>query len=855
MSRLLWRASVRHLARHPWQIGLSVLGVALGVAVALSIDLATGSARRAFELSTEAVTGRATHQILGGPSGVAESVYRTLRLDLGVRLAAPVLEQDVAVPGHPGETLHLLGVDPFAEGPFRPRLAGIDLASAPRAGGAPGRATVADLVARPATGLLSRATAQRLGLARGDTLGIHVAGAARSVTVIGWIEPRDRLSAQALERMLVTDIATAQELTGARGRLSRIDLIVPDDAGGRALVERIRQALPADAEIVPAGARARTVASMTEAFTLNLKALSLLALVVGMFLIYNTMTFSVVQRRPLIGMLRALGVSRREIVTLVMVEALVIGVAGTVAGLALGTALARGLLGLVTRTINDLYFVLSVHEVSMSWLSLARAVLLGIGATLAAGLAPALEAGGARPRDVQSRAGLEARARRTAPRAAAGGVALLATGAALLLVPRGGPGWGFVGLFAILMGAALATPAAAVLLLRVIQVPAARAFGLLGRMAARGIVAALSRTGVAIAALMIAIAATIGVSIMIASFRQAVVEWLEGSLRADIYVSPPSLVGSRPDATLDADLVRRLAETPGVAGASTSRGASVPGPSGPARVVALGLETGRPPGFKFREGRPDLVWPMFAAGAVIVSEPYAYRQEVGAGGVVRLRTDRGERDFPVAGVFYDYGSSTGAIVMSRRTYEQFWADRGVSALALYAAPGENVERLMAALRERAGGGRDRPLEPRAARRVARNLRPHIRDHRRPPAPDHGGRLRRRAERPDGVAARARARARRPPRARADAASGVGAGHRADRTHGARRRPPGRARRHRARRRARVRHQSALLRLDHADRRRAPGPCGRRPAGGDGGAAGWHLSRAEDGGGGAGGRAA
>jgi putative ABC transport system permease protein len=162
-------------------------------------------------------------------------------------------------------------------------------------------------------------------------------------------------------------------------------------------------------------------------------------------------------------------------------------------------------------------------------------------------------------------------------------------------------------------------------------------------------------------------------------------------------------VGSRPDATLDADLVRRLAETPGVAGASTSRGASVPGPSGPARVVALGLEAGRPPGFKFREGRPDLVWPAFAAGAVIVSEPYAYRQGVGAGGVVRLRTDRGERDFPVAGVFYDYGSSAGAIVMSRRTYEQFWADRGVSALALYAASGENVERLMAALRERTGG--------------------------------------------------------------------------------------------------------------------------------------------------------
>ena len=130
------------------------------------------------------------------------------------------------------------------------------------------------------------------------------------------------------------------------------------------------------------------------------------------------------------------------------------------------------------------------------------------------------------------------------------------------------------------------------------------------------------------------------------------------------------------------------------------------GPGGPAQIVALGLEAGRAPGFKFREGRPEAVWPAFDAGAVIVSEPFAYRRAVGAGGSVRLRTDRGERDFPVAGVFYDYGSSAGVVVMSRRTYRLFWDDGAVSALALYAAPGVDVERLMAALRERAAGGQD-----------------------------------------------------------------------------------------------------------------------------------------------------
>src|SRR5215813_9043931 len=179
MSRLLWRTSLRHLARHPWQIGLSVLGVALGVAVALSIDLATASARRAFELSAEAVTGRATHHIVGGPSGLSEDVYRMVRLTLGVREVAPVLEFDVALPDRPGETLHLLGIDPFAEGPFRPHLGDTDAHTGQPGGGPPALARLTDLVARPSTALVSSTTARRLGLRLGDPIGLRIAGRVR----------------------------------------------------------------------------------------------------------------------------------------------------------------------------------------------------------------------------------------------------------------------------------------------------------------------------------------------------------------------------------------------------------------------------------------------------------------------------------------------------------------------------------------------------------------------------------------------------------------------------------------------------------------------------------------------------
>ena len=184
-----------------------------------------------------------------------------------------------------------------------------------------------------------------------------------------------------------------------------------------------------------------------------------------MFLVYNTMTFSVVQRRPLIGSLRALGVTRGEVFALVMSEALVIGVVGTVAGVALGFGLAQGLLRLVTRTINDLYFVLSVRDVVLDWPALAKSALLGIGATALAALAPALEATAAPPRIVMSRASLETGARRGTWRAGWLGLAVLAAGGAVLAVP-GGIVLGFAGLFVVMVGCALLTPAAAVVLLR-----------------------------------------------------------------------------------------------------------------------------------------------------------------------------------------------------------------------------------------------------------------------------------------------------------------------------------------------------------------------------------------------------
>ncbi len=704
-------ASVRHLTRHPWQAGLAIVGIALGVAVVVSVDLASESARRAFALAADGVTGRATHEIVSGPTGLDERVVTRLVREAGVHPLAPVIVGWVGAEAAPGRALQLLGIDPFSEAPFRPYLGG------PAATG--GR-TWTTLVTEPGAALLSREAAADLGVGVSGLVALRASGRTRTVRVVGVIEPSDARSARALRGLVVTDVSTAQEVLGRPGRLSRLDLIVPPGPAGDEMLARVRAILPPAAEVVTATSGNEFVGELTRAFDVNLTALSLLALLVGLFLAYNTMTFSVVQRRASIGMLRALGVTRTEIIATVLAEALVVGAVATALGLAAGVALGSGLVRLVTRTINDLYFVVVVRDLAVSPAALAKGAALGLGATLLSAIVPAAEASVTPPGPAIRRAGLEARARRSAPRAALAGAALLAAGALLLRWAGRSLALSYGGLFAAVLGAALLTPLATVGAAYAAGPALGRALGLPGRMAARGVVARLSRTGVAVAALMVAVAATIGIGVMIQSFRGTVVSWLETSLVSDIYVAAPTLgAGRLGDSTLDPAVIARVRATPGVAEVGTFRAVRVASRFGPTQLGALEIGPASFRQFRFLSGSSRDAWPAFTeGGAAIVSEPYAYRHDLAVGSTVWLHTDRGEHPFLVAGVFADYGSDQGVVMVSRRTYDANWDDRGVSSLGLMLAPGTDPEAAVVMLRQRVGDDQDLLIRPNRALREA-----------------------------------------------------------------------------------------------------------------------------------------
>ncbi len=689
MKPLLWRATLRHLKRRPLQMALSILGIALGVAVVIAVDLANESARRAFHLSMQSVTGSATHQVVGGPGGLDESLYVRLRRQGIAPVSAPVVSGYVV---HENQPLQLLGIDPFAEQQFRNLLGYLP--------DGPGDEVLPRLLTQPGTLLMTLPLAASLGLQVGQSFELMISGRKHRVRLAGLFEPPPQQAA-AMRDLLLTDIATAQELLGRLGKLSRIDLILPADESGTQ--RAIEAALPPGARLLPASARSSAMQEMTRAFGINLTAMSLLALVVGLFLIYNTLSFSVLQRRELLGNLRVLGATRRDLFTLVLGEGLLIGGIGTLLGLLLGAVLAQELLALVTRTINDLYFVLTVSEVFLDPVGMMKGIVLGLGGTVVAVLVPASEAAMSPPRAVLNRSRVERDTRRLlAPLGIAGGICILLA-LLLLLLPGRSLTLGFTALFALILGFSLFTPAVVTAICRGAAPLFGRLFGTLGRMAIRGVQASLSRTGVAIAALGIAVAATVGMGVMVESFRGSVQQWLQSTLQADIYVSPLTPSGTGNEAALDPALIAAIEKLPGIGEISRGRPVELQSAEGITQLFAIRMAPKSYAGIELLEGDPGTVWRRFdLEQVVLISEPYAYRHGLHAGDRIWLETARGRQPFEVAGIYRDYGSDQGVVTMRLSLYQRLWNDDSIYSLGLYLEPGADAAAIAEQIKALAG---------------------------------------------------------------------------------------------------------------------------------------------------------
>jgi putative ABC transport system permease protein len=463
--------------------------------------------------------------------------------------------------------------------------------------------------------------------------------------------------------------------------------------GDQAALDALQAALPDGLQVLSAAGRTRATAAMSQAFMTNLTAMSLLALLVGLFLIFNSVNFSVLQRRGLIGVLRALGLTRRQLLAMILVEVSVIGTLASVLGVMAGIALGEQLLDLVSRSINDLYFRVSVTAVSVDTFSIVKGLVAGIGAALVAAALPAIEATSYAPRLALTRSALERSTRHALPAVTLTGLATIVAAAVLVLISGTNLVAGLAAVFLLIVGFALCVP----LFVRaasMLTAPLAKVIGgTPGRMAVAGIASGLSRTGVAIVALAVAVSATIGVSVMVDSFRGSVSEWLEQTLQADIYAGVQRGV-------LDPALAANFGRIEGVEAMSTSRGVWLEDENGRTQLRILDMVPASYAGIEILDANPDEVWPAWDAGdTVLVSEPYAFQAGVGPGSRITLPTDNGPRQFEVAASFQSYDINASAVLMSRATYARHFDDDAIEAVGLYLADGIDTDAVIARVQD------------------------------------------------------------------------------------------------------------------------------------------------------------
>lgn len=691
---------LRYIAQHRLLALLNVLSVALGVAVYLAIQIANHSANRSFAATVEMVAGKAELQITAPVGGLKDDVFPAVAKHPGIKAATPLVRGLVTLPDLPGEYLQILGIDVFTNEAFRTFELGA-------VGGGNGFDVQRWLGEREAVAV-SEEFARRHKLAPGDPLRVLVNGVEHTLRVA--FAMRSSVGGAADEHFAATDIGWAQELLARRGSLSAIQLQLTDKRKRDEVVAGLRSLVPADAAIASPAQRNQQVENMLGGFQLNLTAMSLVSLLVGMFLIYNTVSASVVRRRREIGILRSLGATRNEVRALFLGEAVALGAIGVLVGCLGGVLLAQVLVGTVAKTISSLYVLLSVRETALAPWMFASAAVLGLLSVVVAAWLPAAAAAKMQPATALQTSSIVEQSETLSPAWFWSGLLCLclAAGASIVALTTGPPWIGFSAAFFVLVGFSFVVPTVTSRFSSWISAALRAAMRRVGRsllepaLAAGNLSRSLVRNSVTIAALAAAVAMTIGVSVMVFSFRSTVETWLDQTLAADLFVAPAAneMVGA--SSFMPPEAISFLEAHRGVAAVDTFRELSLP--VGDKQVVVAVVRGTDRRNVRFLSGdRAAIMRRFYAEPCVIVSESFTRRHGLRDGDTLELPTPQGARQFAIAGTFYDYTRDQGIVYMSQATFLPIWNDDRVHSVAVYLKPGGSVDEVSAAFRAAMSG--------------------------------------------------------------------------------------------------------------------------------------------------------
>lgn len=708
------RLILRSLAQNKLRSLLTVLGIALGVGILLAINLANDMALSNFKDSINRVSGKSNLTIYPTQSDVLDEHLLT---QLGWIWLIPGEEPGHFSPGieqtalwadsNPQKTAHLDSQQQEVV-----RMLGLDMLSAVQHNEndesmklIAQSANPFDIL-KPYHAYIGENLAKKHHLKPGDHFQLYLNDGVSKFTVAG-ILSRGELGDAYGGQIAVMDLSTAQPAFGMQGRLSKIDLFVPEKAVD-AVQAKLKAQIPLGIAVERPTQRGEQVEKMVRSYQHNLATLSFIALLVGVFLIYNTMSITIIRRRPEIGTLRAIGFSKRQIFALFLTEALMIGLLGTLLGLGFGVFLSQFAIKAVATTVAALYTGQVLDSFSVNpWLIL-EAFGFGILMTVIGALTPVLEATAVSPAEASRRAAYESRIFQASGKLSLVGVILaIGAGVTAFQPPVGGlPIFGFVSALCTILAAALWMPLLLKISLNALLQPLKQFLGIEARLAALILRGALGRTAVSVASLMIGIAMMVSLAVMISSFRQTVVTWVEQTLKADLWIEPVSKFDNKQTGLIKPTAVAAIRNLSGVAAVDDFYEFPVQFRGNPTHLGVGSFQVLAKYGnllFLNNDTASEVVKRVMAHPSIVITEAFATRHHVNKGEWIELATPAGLKRFKIEAVYYDYSSDLGYMIMPRQWYRQFYHDERISNLAVYLKPGVKAESLRQAIFNRLSG--------------------------------------------------------------------------------------------------------------------------------------------------------
>ena len=708
--RLFHQFIVRPLAGEKIRTATTIIGVALGIAVVIAIQLTNASSVRGFATALETVAGKTAIEIIGAGTGVDETRLHELAWLREFGVISPVIEGSAAlvVDGlsfasrRQLEAVKVLGIDILRDQPFRDyQLLQLEIDKpkglSPQEPSDYTTQQFLEILTNERSVVITEKLAKRRNYQIGGEMRLMIGDRVLPFVVRGYL--KDEGPARVLDgNFILMDIAAAQLAFDRLGRVDRVEVLLPEDADLDATLETVAARLPPGLSAQRPARRSQQVETMLAAFHANLTALSWIALIVGLFLVYNTITISVVARRQEIGTLRALGLTRRKVLLLFLGEAAALAAAGIVLGLGLARVLADAAVTLTSSTVRTLYIAAVAAPPDLNLSHVWTAIAIGLPLSLIAATVPALEASRVPP--TAAMRGHDTLEMRThlRPSSLILPFILLAIAYGLAQLPPIGrrPAFAYASSFALVIGAACLVPAIMFALARIGRAVLRRRLGVEGLLAHANLTAAIPRLSISVAALAVSLSMMVAIAVMIGSFRDTVNYWIGQTLRADLFIGP----GIRPtvgsEQTVSPEVITTLGKHPDVVALDEFRNLDLIY-EGNLAVLGGGsysvvLEQGSLL-FKSPADAREQMRNAIGQDAVIISEPFSMRYGKRDGDVLQIPTPQGPRPFRVAAVYYDYASDRGVVVMDRGTFRKYWGDLPPSGVAAYLREGADPERV------------------------------------------------------------------------------------------------------------------------------------------------------------------